>query len=163
MVAQSLLMVVGLGLGLGLAYMVVVLVRGGGVSWFYNFLASVSVLGVGAGLLVGFMATYGLVTKLVTSLGTIGSSFILLFAWLFPQTLAPIVGSALGIVVGFVSIVPRIAEAATAAVMLAGALVVFELTRRGDIFVWAIVAAPLWLTAASMLVGNGLAPLQQRD
>jgi len=64
LVTQALLMVASFALAIGLLYMVVVLVRGGGGSTFYNFLAALSVLGAGMGFWVGYIATYPLVTRI---------------------------------------------------------------------------------------------------
>jgi hypothetical protein len=161
-VNQTLLVVTTLFLGLGLAYIVVVLLRGGGVSGAFNFLAALSVLGVGAGLLIGYQASYRLVTTMVQSLGNAGATIVFVVGYLFPDSPAPNISLALSIVVAVVSIIPRVAEVGTAVVMLVGSLVLFEATRQGYVFVWCIAATPLWMTAAAMLMGNGFANLSLR-
>jgi hypothetical protein len=157
LVTQALTMVVSIALVLGVVYMVVVLARGGSLSPVYSFLADLSVLGVVAGVLAGYMAEYRLVTRMVQSLGTAAASVVLLFTFAATDSTARLVAFGVSMVAGFASALPRIAEAATAAVMLVVTLFVFEATRRGYLFVWTIVAAPAFMTAAALLLGNAFA------
>lgn len=162
LVNQTLLMVVGLLLGLGLAYMVIVLARSSGESRLYGLLAGLSVIAVAAGALAGYQASYGLVTNLVQSVGGGGSGIVFFFGVFLFQSITPAISIAISLAVGVISMVTRVAEIGTAAVMLAGSVVVFELTRRGFLFSWSILAAPLWMTGAALLLGNGLAGLRAR-
>jgi hypothetical protein len=152
-------MVVSFGLAIGLLYMVVVLARGGGVSAIYSFLAALSVLGAVAGMWVGWVATYGLVTRMVQSLGGAGTTILLYASFFSPSSSAEPISIGVSVATGFASALPRIAEAGTAAVMLIASLFVFEATRRGYLIGLAIVAAPTLMTAAAMLLGNAFAQI----
>jgi hypothetical protein len=150
-------LVVSVALVIGAVYMVVVLASGGGESAFYTFLAYLSVIGVVAGVLAGYMAEYRLVTRMVQSLGYVGTSVVLLFTFVSPDSFAREVSFGVSGVAGLASVVPRIAEAASATAMLLVSLFVFEATRRGYLFGVAFVSAPAFMTAAAMLLGNALA------
>ena len=152
-------MVVSFGLAVGLLYMVVVLARGGGVAAFYSFLAALSVLAAAAGMWVGYVASYRLVTTMVQSLGGAGSTIVFFCSFIPTDLPAQPVNTGLGVITGVASAVPRIAEAGSAALMLIASLFVFEATRRGYLFLWAITAAPPLLTAAALLLGNAFAEL----
>jgi hypothetical protein len=158
-VTQALLMVVSFALAISLLYMVVVLVRGGGGSTFYNFLAALSVLGAGMGFWVGYIATYPLVTRLTQSLGGAGTTILFVASLLSPGSSAEPISIGVSVVTGFASALPRIAEAGTTGVMVFASLFVFEATRRGYIDNLAIVAAPALMTAAALLLGNAFAEL----
>lgn len=162
LVTQALLMVVGIALGIGLLYIVIVLARGGGVSVFYSFLAALSVLGAGAGLWAGYIATYRLVTVMAQSLGGAGATIVFISSFVLPDSPARPISIVISVVAGFASALPRIAEAATAAAMLVASLFVFEATRRGYLGVWTIAAAPTLMAAASLLLGNAFAALSGR-
>jgi hypothetical protein len=152
-------MVASFALALGLLYMVVVLVRGGGGSTFYNFLAALSVLGAGMGFWVGYIATYPLVTRLTQSLGGAGTTILLYASFFSANSSAEPISIGVSVATGFASALPRIAEAGTAAVMVVASLFVFEATRRGYLIGLAIVAAPTLMTAAALLLGNAFAEL----
>jgi len=156
-VTQALTLVVSVALAIGAVYMVVVLASGGGESGFYSFLAYLSVIGVVAGVLAGYVAEYRLVTGMVQFLGSVGTSVVALFTFVSPDSLVRDFSFGVWVVAGVASALPRIAEAASAAAMLLVSLFVFEATRRGYLVGVAFVCAPAFMTAAALLLGNAFA------
>jgi hypothetical protein len=156
-VAQALTLVVSVAVVIGAVYMVLALASGGGVSAVHTFLAYLSVIGVVAGILAGYIAEYRLVTGIVQSLGSVGTSIVALVTFLSPDSSGRDVSFGVSVVAGLASAMPRIAEAASAAAMLGVSLFVFEATRRGYLLGVAFVAAPAFMTAAAFLLGNALA------